>query len=86
MDVWPNIVVLLLSYVLGSIPFALWITRWKAGIDVRQAGSGHAGATNAMRAAGWWVGILVMALDLGKGFLALQLARSLTPSPLMLGL
>jgi glycerol-3-phosphate acyltransferase PlsY len=86
MDFWPYVVVILSSYAAGSIPFALWITRWKAGIDVRLAGSGHVGATNAMRAAGWWAGILVMVLDLSKGFLALQITRALSLSPLMLGL
>jgi glycerol-3-phosphate acyltransferase PlsY len=63
------------AYLLGSIPFAILITRWRAGIDVREVGSGHATATNTMRAAGWPAGIAVMMLDAAKGFGAVWLAR-----------
>lgn len=56
-----------LGYLLGSIPFALLVTRLRTGQDVRQFGSGHAGATNAMRVAGWGAGLLVVILDIGKG-------------------
>jgi len=69
-----------IAYGLGSIPFAVLITRWKAGIDVRSVGSGHAGATNTMRAAGWGAGILVAALDLAKGYFAVWLAQQLGDS------
>jgi len=62
------------AYLLGSIPFAILVTRVKAGVDVRGSGSGHAGATNTMRAAGWAAGILVLATDVGKGYLAVWLA------------
>jgi glycerol-3-phosphate acyltransferase PlsY len=64
----------IIAYLLGSIPFALLVTRWKAGIDVRSIGSGHATATNTMRIAGWLPGILVMRLDVAKGYLAVWLA------------
>lgn len=63
-----------IAYLLGSIPFAILVTRVKAGVDVRGSGSGHAGATNTMRAAGWAAGILVLATDIGKGYLAVWLA------------
>lgn len=63
-----------LSYVAGSLPSAVLITRWARGIDVREAGSGHAGATNTLRTAGWLPGLLVALLDVGKGFLAVKLA------------
>lgn len=63
------------SYLLGSIPFAILITRWRAGIDVRDVGSGHATATNTMRAAGWMAAIAVMLLDISKGFMAVWLTR-----------
>jgi glycerol-3-phosphate acyltransferase PlsY len=69
-----------LAYVLGSISFALLVTRWKAQIDVRTIGSGHATATNTMRAAGWMAGILVMVLDFTKGFLAVWFAQSVLDS------
>jgi glycerol-3-phosphate acyltransferase PlsY len=65
----------LLGYLLGSLPFALWITRLVKGVDVRDAGSGHVTTTNTIRQAGWPAGVLVLALDLGKGFLAVWLAR-----------
>lgn len=65
----------LLGYLLGSLPFALWITRLVKGVDVRDGGSGHITTTNTIRQAGWVAGALVLALDLGKGFLAVWLAR-----------
>ena len=69
------------AYSLGSISFSILITRWKAGIDVRSIGSGHAGATNTMRAAGWIAGILVLVLDIGKGYLAVWFALRWVTSP-----
>ena len=65
----------LLGYLLGSLPFALWITRLVKGVDVRDAGSGHVTTTNTIRQAGWLPGALVLVLDIGKGFLAVWLAR-----------
>jgi glycerol-3-phosphate acyltransferase PlsY len=65
----------LLGYLLGSLPFALWITRLVKGVDVRDAGSGHVTTTNTIRQAGWAAGALVFALDFGKGFLAVWLAQ-----------
>jgi glycerol-3-phosphate acyltransferase PlsY len=64
----------LLAYLAGSLPFAIWVTRWLKGIDVRAAGSGHATATNTIRQAGWPAGVLVFGLDAGKGFLTTYLA------------
>lgn len=64
----------LLGYMTGSLPFALWITRWLKGTDVRLAGSGHATATNTLRQAGWGAGVLVLGLDIAKGFLPTYLA------------
>jgi glycerol-3-phosphate acyltransferase PlsY len=65
---------LLLSYLVGSLPFSLWITHWVTGKDVRAGGSGNAGATNVMRQAGWLAAALVLVLDLGKGWLPTALA------------
>jgi glycerol-3-phosphate acyltransferase PlsY len=62
------------SYLLGSISPAIVITRRVKDIDIRQVGSGHAGATNTMRAAGWGWGLLVMLFDIGKGFVVVWLA------------
>ena len=75
-----------IAYLLGSIPFAILVTRAKAGVDVRGSGSGHAGATNTMRAAGWIPGIIVLVADMGKGYLAVWLAGSFggtTASPIV---
>ncbi len=69
-----QIVFLILGYISGSLPFALWVTRLVKGIDVRDGGSGHVGATNTMRQAGWGPGLLVLVLDIGKGFLPTYLA------------
>jgi len=59
----------LLGYLLGSIPNALWVTRLVKGIDVRDGGSGHVTTTNTIRQAGWLPGVLVLVLDISKGFL-----------------
>lgn len=73
-DVLINLAVALMAYLIGSVPFGLWITRWRTGRDIRAFGSGHVGATNAMRAAGWQVGAIVALLDFAKGWAALSLA------------
>ena len=65
----------ILGYLSGSLPFALWITRLVKGIDVRDGGSGHVTTTNTIRQAGWLAGVAVFALDFGKGFLVVWLAR-----------
>jgi glycerol-3-phosphate acyltransferase PlsY len=64
----------LLAYLLGSLPFALWITRLVKGIDVRDGGSGHVTTTNTIRQAGWIPGVIVLALDIAKGFLPVYFA------------
>ena len=64
----------LLAYLLGSLPFALWITRLVKGIDVRDGGSGHVTTTNTIRQAGWIPGVLVLVLDIAKGFLPVYFA------------
>ena len=59
----------LLAYLAGSLPFSLWISRLVAGIDIRDGGSGHASTTNTIRLVGWFPGVIVLLLDIGKGFL-----------------
>jgi glycerol-3-phosphate acyltransferase PlsY len=71
----------LVAYILGSLPFALWISRARAGVDLRKHGSGHAGATNTMRVAGWGAGLSVLVLDVGKGSLAVWLADRISAWP-----
>ena len=74
----------LLGYLSGSLPFSVWVTRLAKGIDVRDAGSGHATTTNTIRQAGWGWGALVAILDVAKGFipiyLALYVGRDAIPS------
>ncbi|MEW5924591.1 MAG: glycerol-3-phosphate 1-O-acyltransferase PlsY [Candidatus Zixiibacteriota bacterium] len=70
------------GYVLGSIPFALIITRLFGVKDIRTVGSGNIGATNAWRAAGPAAGILVSVGDIGKGILAVLLALLMPESEL----
>ena len=69
---------ILLGYLTGSVPFAFLLAR-RAGIDVRFAGSGNVGAANVLRTAGIWRGVVVMALDVGKGVFAVFLASLMSP-------
>lgn len=66
--------VVLASYLLGSIPFGLMITRKASGVDVRTIGSGKIGATNVLRVAGKKAAVLSLVLDLLKGTLAVLFA------------
>ncbi|MES2874273.1 MAG: glycerol-3-phosphate 1-O-acyltransferase PlsY [Bacteroidota bacterium] len=65
---------LLLAYLFGSIPTAVWIGQAFYGIDVREYGSGNAGATNTFRVLGKKAGLAVMFLDIFKGYTATNLA------------
>ena len=64
---------ILVAYLLGAIPSAVWIGKMLYGIDVRQHGSGNAGATNVIRVMGYKAGIPVLVFDVFKGWLAVQL-------------
>ena len=68
------------SYLLGSIPNAYIFGRAFGGIDIRKAGSGNVGATNALRILGKRAGITVLLLDILKGFLAVILLGSIFSS------
>src|SRR3990172_6068124 len=70
----------LLGYLSGSLPFAIWITRLVKGVDVRDAGSGHATTTNTIRQAGFLPGALVFILDVAKGFAPTWLALHYAPA------
>ena len=63
-------VILVLSYMIGSIPASVWIGKVMYNKDLREHGSGNAGATNAFRVLGWKAGTLAAIVDLGKGLLA----------------
>ena len=71
----------LLGYLTGSLSFALWVTRLFKGIDVREAGSRHATATNTLRQAGFGAFVIVAVLDVAKGFLPTWLALHYAPAP-----
>jgi glycerol-3-phosphate acyltransferase PlsY len=64
----------LVAYLLGSIPFGLWLVKAWKGIDVREVGSGNIGTTNVYRAAGKGAAIAVFLLDVAKGVLPVYLA------------
>ena len=70
----PALALLLVSYLLGSIPFGLILARLFGGADVRKTGSGNIGATNVARVAGPAAGVLTLLLDTAKGWLAVWLA------------
>jgi glycerol-3-phosphate acyltransferase PlsY len=66
-----------LSYALGAIPFGLLLTKWKTGKNLKEQGSHNIGATNAARTAGPLIGVLTLLLDAGKGFVCPTVALSL---------
>lgn len=79
------LLVLLASYVIGSIPSSLWMGKVYKNIDIRNYGSGNAGATNTFRILGWKAGVIVLLIDFSKGFLCTavisQLAYHIGPGP-----
>ena len=68
------------SYLLGSIPFGYLLVRFLRKEDVRAMGSGNIGATNVARAGGTTLGLLTLALDALKGYLAVLLAMHFAPN------
>lgn len=70
-----NIFLLLSAYLLGSIPSAVWIGKYFYKIDVREYGSGNAGATNTFRVLGKKAGTIVLIMDIMKGSSAVLLAH-----------
>ena len=77
MTVWT--LTLAVAYLLGSIPFGYLLVRIFRKEDIRATGSGNIGATNVARSGAKGLGILTLLLDLGKGLLAVLLARHLAP-------
>ena len=68
------IAILLLAYLMGCSNMALYLSKYK-GVDLRAAGSGNLGASNAMVLMGWGPGVIVAVHDIGKALLAVVLAR-----------
>jgi glycerol-3-phosphate acyltransferase PlsY len=67
-------ILIILAYFIGSIPTAVWVSKQVYGIDIREHGSGNAGATNTFRILGPKAGTSVMIIDMLKGFLAVKLS------------
>jgi glycerol-3-phosphate acyltransferase PlsY len=75
-------IIVILSYLIGSIPNSILITKAVSGIDIRKHGSGNAGGTNVMRVLGWKYGLLVIFLDALKGAIAVVIIARLHYGPL----
>jgi len=69
-----NVILLVIAYLIGSIPTAVWLSKSVYGTDIREYGSGNAGATNTFRVLGKKAGAFVMLCDILKGFVAVKLA------------
>jgi acyl phosphate:glycerol-3-phosphate acyltransferase len=72
---------IVLAYLLGSIPTSVWVGRWFYNIDIREHGSGNAGATNTIRVLGAKAGIPVFIFDAFKGWAAVSLANCSSYAP-----
>lgn len=70
---------MILAYLIGSIPFGYLIVKLSTGKDIRFIQSGRTGTTNSMRAAGVFAGLATIILDITKGAVAVILARQLPP-------
>jgi glycerol-3-phosphate acyltransferase PlsY len=68
-----NILLLVIAYLIGGIPFGYLLVRWHTGEDVRAKGSGNIGATNVLRSSGRALGIATLLLDMAKGWVAVWL-------------
>lgn len=69
-----EVLVIILAYLIGSVPTSVWVSNRFFGIDIRDYGSGNAGATNVYRVLGSRWGTFVMIMDMLKGMAAVQLA------------
>ncbi len=78
MQILIDIGLILLGYLIGSIPTGLIIVKLKTGKDLRNVESGRTGGTNALRAAGFWAGLATALLDVFKAALAVWLAKWLS--------
>jgi len=69
------IILIILAFLIGSIPSSVWIGRIFFKVDIRKMGSGNAGATNTIRVLGWKAGIPVLIIDIFKGWIAVYIAN-----------
>ncbi len=78
-----NILIIILSYLLGSIPTGFLIGKYLKNIDLRTIGSGSTGATNVLRNVGKWPALFVFIIDVGKGLIAVKIAQYFTDQGLL---
>jgi acyl phosphate:glycerol-3-phosphate acyltransferase len=78
-----SVAILILAYLLGSIPFGFIFAKMFGKTDIREHGSGNIGATNVLRVMGWKLALPVFVLDLLKGFCAVFLAKALASGSLL---
>ena len=67
-----NVLAIVLAYLIGSVPSAVWVSKWFFGVDVRDHGSKNAGATNTFRVIGKRAGFPVLFFDILKGWGAVK--------------
>ena len=70
-----NILIIFTSYLLGSLPTGFLIGKYLKNIDLRTIGSGSTGATNVLRNVGKWPALFVFIVDVGKGLIAVIIAK-----------
>lgn len=78
-----NLGLLILAYLLGSLPFGLWVGKLWAKVDVREHGSGNIGVSNVLRTVGVVPAIIVLIFDAGKGLIPVLLAKQLVSNETM---
>ncbi len=79
--IYNTILSFIFAYLVGSIPTSYLMGKLAKGIDIRDYGSGNVGATNALRVLGTRIGIITLLIDIGKGFVAIQIGKLLISEP-----
>jgi len=79
-QIWKPILMIVLAYLAGSIPSGVWYSKLVHKIDVRELGSGNSGGTNVGRNFGGIAAILVIAVDVLKGWIPILVAKHLFPT------
>lgn len=79
-QIWKPILMIVLAYLAGSIPTGVWYSKLVHKIDVRELGSGNSGGTNVGRNFGGIAAILVIAVDVLKGWIPILIAKHLFPT------